>query len=709
MLLRSTLAIETRLSSFRPLIARGASRTRPCLPSQLSGSRCLLLRAQLQNRHTRIPAEVARARPVKTDEQCSVDAPQASDSEVLRHDAESEQSDQSGPSTEAELSPWRAAFADIFHGTKEEKTKAMDMIQRTEQRASALKFASRRSPEEIRQRYIVMSAEVRKTQLSDILVGCLLIGPEITLRVLEGLPVIRSNFHVRMDCLLKLRRDKRLWSEIETGHRRPSLKSRFYKELEALRERVSLPRYALNAGHAALILEEATTLEQGLRFFERYTATYLDREFSVVLKFVDFFTRWEDSEAALDALRLIKPEEISASNEHVLSRCVNLLKLDTIDSHGDSKNFKILPQLLELGVKPTISIHNMIIMNAIKAKAPRVGWDLYEYLKAENLETNSITHLLLMKDAFARQDVSGLNNILSAIHKREDLYHDPYLVGCTMNIIRIIYTYEKHAAPAETFSHILSVHNRAWLPDIYISLKMIQPSSLSTLIPPDKPPLSNPNPPTLTAPPPSSIAWTILQYCLTQRSTPTVSSLWTSLTRAILASDPWILPAARLENLYAGFIVFFGRSPHTLGLAVDVVQFMLDYSPHLCCAPTGFTWTRLMCGYLRQGQYVEAEQIRELMSRKGIKLGAREFAFLLESWPGSEAMVRAREGLGGMEMEMEMEGDGDGDEELFEGVGEGLTLLDENESGRWDGILDLRKQAKGSEEMEARKASESVA
>lgn len=678
---RSTLAIEIRLSPFRPLIPRSASRIRPCLLPHLPGSRGLLAGPRLHTRQTRLSSEVAGARPVEVGETNVVDASQASDLESLRYYAEREPSDQDVSSTQAGIDPWKIAFEDIFHGTEEEKKTAMGTMVRTEQRAAALKFASRRSPQEIRECYMAMSADVRHAQLPDILVGCLLTGAEITLRVLEGLPDIRHNFQTRMDCLLKLRRERTLWSEVETGHGRPSLKSRFYKELGLLREQADLPRYKLRAGQAALILEEATTLEQGSRFFERYTATYSDRESSVVLKFVDFFIRWEDTEQALEALRIIKPQEITASDDQILARCVNLLKLDTIDSHGESKNFKILPQLLQLGIKPTIFIHNMIIMNAIKANVPRVGWDLYKYLQAENLETNSITHLLLMKDAFARQDVSGLNEILSAIHERKDLYHDPHLVGCTMNIIRIMYTYEKHASPAETFSHILSIHNRAWLPDIYVSLNMTHASSLNN---------RTSSSPALSHPPPEKVAWTILQYCLTQTDHSTVDRLWARLTAAILASDRWILPAAGLENLYAGFIVFYGRSPRTLGKAVDVVQFMLDNS-HLC-VPTGFTWTRLMCGYLRQGQHVEAEQIRVVMRRKGIRIGVKEFAFLLENWPESGVVGRARRAMTGVR-DLDLEAEAEPDEELFEGVEERATSTLLDESLPWDGLLDLRNRA----------------
>lgn len=570
----------------------------------------------------------------------------------------------------------------------------------TEQRAAALRFTSRRSSEEIRECYMAMSGTLRDTQLPDILVGCLLTSAEVTLRVLQGLPSWYGDFSIRMDCLLKLRREPLLWSEIEKGYGEPSLKSKFYKELGQLRDDGDLPRFSLRAGHAGLILEEADTLEQGSRFFEKYLATYSDRESSVLLIFVDFFTRWQDTEKALGALRLISPEKLGASDKQILQRCCNLLKLDTLDSQRESKSFKILPQLLELGIKPDTFIHNMIIMNAIKANVSRVGWDLYEYLKAENLETDAVTYLLLMKDAFARQDVSGLNEILSAIHKREDLYHNHYLVGCTMNIIRIIYKYEKRTNPAETFSHILSIHNRAWLPNIYISLNMIQPYYLSI---PENVSLENP--------PPQALAWTIFQYCLTQTQRPLVDRLWQRLTHALSQSDPSILSAAMHENFYAGFIIFYGRSPRTLGKAADIVQFMLD-NPY--CAPTGRTWQRLMCGYLRQGQHQEAEQIRAVMQRRGIKLEGKEFAYVLEHWSNTEVVARARQAIAGWR-DLERE-DVSLDEELFEGVGERLSLSDE--TAQWDDMIDLRRHTTQAEtttqprargaEMEARKAMDSV-
>lgn len=684
MLFRSTLALETRLSSFRPLIPLGTSGTRRCLLSHRPSPQGLPADSQLHFSQTRLFSEIAGTSPAEVDKTGDVNASQAVETLSTRSrrcDEEQQSKDLRVSSLprdmEYEINSWKVAYQDIFHGTEEGRRLAMATTLRTQQRAAALRFASRRSPDEIRGCYIAMSKSTRRKRLPDILVGCLLTGAEITLRVLEGLPTLSNDFYIRMDCLLKLRRDRGLWFEIQQSRGAPSLKDKFYNELELLRERRGLPLLSLRAGHAALILEEATSIEQGSNFFERYLKAYSDREASVVLKFVDFFTKWGNTEQALDAFNVINPEELSASDKHILRRCTNLLKLDTIDTRAGSRNFKILPQLLALGIKPDTPLHNMIIMNAIKSNVSRVGWDLYKYLKAENLETDAVTHLLLMKDAFAQRDVSGLNEILSTIHKRKDLYHNPYLVGCTMNIIRIIYMYEKHASHAETFSHILSIHNRAWLPDIYISLGMIHRSHLNLLAS-----LSS----ATESPPPEIIAWTILQYCLTQDDQTTIDRLWQHLVHAIQTSDPQIFPAAALENLYAGFIVFYGRSPQTLGKAVDVVQSMLD-NQH--CMPTGFTWTRLLCGYLRQGQQVEAEQIREVMMKRGIRIGSKEFAFLLEHWPDSEVVARARRAVAGVRnLELEMRS-GEFDEELFESVNESLDLS--GEPAQWDGILDFRR------------------
>ena len=85
---------------------------------------------------------------------------------------------------------------------------------------------------------------------------------------------------------------------------------------------------------------------------------------------------------------------------------------------------------------------------------------------------------------------------------------------------------------------------------------------------------------------------------------------------------------------------------------------------------------------------MEAEQIRTVMRRKGIKIGVKEFAFLLENWPESEVVVRARRA---MTRVRDLDLEGEPDEELFEGVDERSTLLDETLP--WDGILDLRNRA----------------
>jgi pentatricopeptide repeat protein len=677
---RTTLAIETRLSTSRPLIFRRSSRNRPCLLSQFPGSRGLL--TDVRPRLLQIRCFSTAAGPLNTQEGARKDG----DPPPLP-----EETDLKGPDLDLDaigFSHWKFAFKDIFHGNEEERKRAEgNTVLRTEQRATALKFASRRSPEEIHKQWNSMSDTAKRNLLPDILVGCLLVGASLTLRVLEGLPPVANDFTIRMDCLLKLRREPKLWLEIQEDTKH-NLMERFLEELKNQRLTDHLPRSELNPGHAELILGHCTN-KSGSEFFERYLATYVDRHFELLVIFIDYFTKWENQEQALRAMQLIAPSELEASDQlpSFMQRCTNLLKFDTIDIQEESKNFKILPQLLELGMKPDTTIHNMIIMNAIRCNVHQVGWDLYEYLEAENLETDSVTHLILMKDAFARQDVSSLNKILSAIHKREDLYHSSYLVGCTMNIIRIIHTYEKLSHPIETFSHVLNVHNRAWKPDVYIKLQMIRRSEITVLPDTDLP-----------SPPPDALAWTILQYCLIQQQNQgLVDRLWDILQRAISAGEPQIVSAAAHEALYGGFIVFYGRSPRNLGRAVDIVQHMLN-NEH--CQPTALTWMRLMGGYLRQGQQQEAEQIRQLMLRRGISPKTKELAWLQADWPGTEVAARARRAFRG---ENTLSTEDLLDEELYEGVpvpGEGAGPPGDTDTGNWEDMVDPWNQSWSAETPE---------
>ena len=442
---------------------------------------------------------------------------------------------------------------------------------------------------------------------------CLMVSAEQALEFLLATHVKPfPPFEVVMDALLYLRNFH--GAEIKS---RTELQSRYVQILRKQREPFRWI-FHMEQKHLDLLLEDCSDDERKDLLGELLNSN-VDLSHHCLLTLMGFFTRIGDVESALRALDRTDIRR-RQGDKHLLSRCGNLLKLDHIVHDGGSPNFRILPRILEAGVRPNLAIHNMIMKNAIRLGAYVVAWDLYRYIQDHNLPTNARTYLILMQDALARRDMEGLEEVLTAVKDREDLSTNPYLMAYTLNVIRVVHGQDLLLSPAVVFSNMLAVYSRAFSAASLIRLNLVSETSASRLgqsqVEPDA----------------TTLAYFVWAYVMAQHSSLIVQSLFERVEHLRSDGDGTALALTQCPPFYDGFLLFFARKSSTLPMCLQIVQSMLDRGVE----SSATTWTRLVSAFTSHGHLQAAEELRTMMARKGLRLEEKSAALRMQHQPSAD-------------------------------------------------------------------------
>ena len=446
-----------------------------------------------------------------------------------------------------------------------------------------------------------------------VMLKCLTVSTEHALDFLLATDIEPfPSFEMVMDTLLYLKtvRD----DEIKCS---PELNVRYQRVLSQQRQPSRWINH-MEEKHLGLLLEYCSS-DEGRNLFEKLLDAEIDLNYHCMLKFMDFFTRIGDIELALKALNGIDLRLRLRSDQDLLPRCMNLLKLETITCDGASPNFQILPRILEAGVKPDIALYNLIIKNAVSLGASVVGWDLFRYIQDRGLPTDARTYLPLMQDALACQDTAALQELLSEVHAREDLSNNLHLVVYTLDIVRV-HGFESRLSPCAVFSNMLAVYTRTFSLAPLKHLKMVAGEATSFLSGNQ----IEPNAETLS--------YVVHSYVLAQQSAVVVQSLLDWTEHLWSQGDGLVLALAQCLPFYDGFLAFFARRRETLPKCLRLIQLMLDRKVQ----PSATSWGILVLAFTKHGQIEAAQKVRNMMYQLGLRMNEKTTRMVRQLEPHAE-------------------------------------------------------------------------
>ena len=462
------------------------------------------------------------------------------------------------------------------------------------------------------------------------LVGCLSLQPRDALTALEAMTIVPDKFMVTSDALLYLRHSR--WHEFEHDLQ---LKQRFHVQVAKLRHKQQWPDGYMSSKCLDLMLDNAEK-DEARKVLRDYLDTYSDLREEEVIYVVHRFQRLGDVDSALSLLRTLPPDSIQQEQGAVLAACINLMDLESVDRAAQPYSLKILPALLELGVRPNVGVYNKAVQNAFRLSLPKVGWDLYRYMQTQDVPATARTLLELLRDSFLNSNLPALNEMMTLLHEGELLRaENPFLVAYLLNIVRYICFWQRKSGSSESLAHLLSVYDRAWNRTPLAKLGLIRHDQVSQG--------SEHNP----DPDPPDLAFFIWSYVYAQRREAHVAGLWQRIDSLIEKGDKQIIEMAKNSVLYDGFMIFYARAESRLSKMVNILHHLLR---HDLCIPSDDSWSIMIGGMLKHEKYEWAEMIRRMMLRRGVKVTNEAWKVVMQRFPDSDVTKVVNDILEGKEM-----------------------------------------------------------
>ncbi|KLJ07029.1 hypothetical protein EMPG_17483 [Blastomyces silverae] len=381
--------------------------------------------------------------------------------------------------------------------------------------------------------------------------------------------------------------------------------------------------------------------ERGIRLFLKRSApedlnkalsTIIDRRifigFETATYLMDLFTKQQDIPRALSSLGLITDTPNYTrflSDPRVQQRCCKLLTLDYVIEENDERYFRILPEILRIGVPLNQPMLNIIYRNALKQKVPASVPHVLHEMGEKGIPPDSYTYISLLDDAVSRRDLQHLDVIIREISSQESLRKNPFI---TSKLLHVFYSLDRVNpdegwGDADVFGRMLNIYSAA---------HDIQPLVDLGIVRVDEFPLEERE--RSGNPPPSSHALVIMiaAFLRMQNARRVINSTFDRFISFRDQGHESFGPLAESDYIYNVFLQEFARR-HSGRMVncVRVLDKMLQPLPPTAvlrsqnnrqleqAKPTVQTWTIILTAFIRDRHPNAIEKIRNTMQEQGLK------------------------------------------------------------------------------------------
>ncbi|PGH15804.1 hypothetical protein AJ79_02185 [Helicocarpus griseus UAMH5409] len=340
--------------------------------------------------------------------------------------------------------------------------------------------------------------------------------------------------------------------------------------------------------------------------------------------FMDFFTKEGDISRALEALRLIPASAHPwyLKKERVLERCCKLLTLDYVIEKDGQRYFRILPEILKIGVRPNQSMLNIMFRNALKQRVPAVMPDIINEMGRRRLRPDSYAYISFLDDAVRRGDLQHLDVIVREISDQEHLMTNPFIASKMLHVMYLLDSINPQQGwgDADVFARMLKIYSTAHDTQPLVDLGIVQDGQ-ATLHRESK-----------KSSPSSHALVIMIAAFLRMGSTQVMRDTFKRFINLCNEGHESFGPLAESDYIYNMFMNLFSqRQSDRLDNCIMVLNTM--FQPLLPTAvlrsqndrhlkqikPTVQTWTIFLSAFVRERQYDAIEKIRTMMLKQGLQ------------------------------------------------------------------------------------------
>ncbi|KAJ5151861.1 hypothetical protein N7492_010156 [Penicillium capsulatum] len=353
--------------------------------------------------------------------------------------------------------------------------------------------------------------------------------------------------------------------------------------------------------------------------------------------------------AALDRLLALRNPGFTLETESVRRHCCKLLTLDAVEEHAEGRNFRVLPRLLELGIRPDQTMMNIVLSNAYKTGDAQLGTDMLQFMKSYGHKLDGYTYSILLSEALKRGDRARVNSLIVEIESNEGFLQNPHITSKLVyaHYIFNVKNLDVDADPERAFHILLDSYCR------YHDITTLQQLGI---VPPNYSPREGKS---NIAPIPSALFTMLATYLRCNIRFLDVHRVYNRFLELVRQGNPAFTGLVETDHFYNEFLRALRTNPRGLQLCVQMVKDMLHPPPGLVdqhtgrainhVKPTIRTWTLLLSAFIYSRNVNSSERIKEMMRNHGIEYDHTVWNVIISGYASSQQVPKTATTIKAME------------------------------------------------------------
>ncbi|PYH41543.1 pentatricopeptide repeat protein [Aspergillus saccharolyticus JOP 1030-1] len=371
------------------------------------------------------------------------------------------------------------------------------------------------------------------------------------------------------------------------------------------------------------------------------------------------FTRMRNIDLALEALehvRQIGQVGLEITSEPVKRHGCLLLLLDSVKDGPEGRNFRILPRLLEMGMRPDLEMMDLILANCYKTGDPELGRDMLNHMQSQGYPLTTYTYVTLLSDATRRLDRSEINRLKHEIEMQgEDIRTNRFVKSKLFHAYFCLNVKDQTGRPEEMDNK----HAFRSLFRLYNEMYDISPLKKLGIVPQSYRQQVTGRSPLRTEPDAVPLFLMIASYLRCHSDISVTARVYDRFVELLENEDPVISPLGRTDHTWHEFMFAWRNDVRGLRPSVRLVGTMERFNtedqgvspdqPNFRPKPTVYIWTALVSAFLWNKEPNAAEKVLELMDKYKVKYNKVLWTSLIYGYAQNKDILKVAQTIRAME------------------------------------------------------------
>ncbi|PYI25751.1 hypothetical protein BP00DRAFT_430953 [Aspergillus indologenus CBS 114.80] len=359
--------------------------------------------------------------------------------------------------------------------------------------------------------------------------------------------------------------------------------------------------------------------------------------------------------AALDHVRQIGQVGLEMTSQPVKSHGCLLLLLDSVEDGPNGRNFRILPKLLEMGMRPDLEMMDLILRNCYRTGDEELGRDMLHHMQSQGYPLTTYTYVTLLSDATRRLDRHEVDRLRDEIDMEgEDIRTNKFVQSKLFHAYFCLNVKNQANRPSD----IDNKHAFRTLLKMYNEMYDIVPLKKLGIVPQYYQPPTTERTAVRTSPDAVPLFLMIASYLRCNKHVSVTAHVYERFIELLEKEDPVICSLARTDHTWHEFMHAWRNDVRGLRPSIRLVDTMQRLSnegsvspnkPHFRPKPTVYIWTTLISAFLWNKEPRAAEHVIEMMKKSKFKFNQIFWTTLIDGYARNKDILKVAETIRAME------------------------------------------------------------